>query len=1063
MIEQPRKIAILGGGLGGISTAFELTSRPQWWKDYEITIYQLGWRLGGKGASGRNAAVHQRIEEHGLHIFFGFYHHAMRMMRRCYGELNRSSDVPISSFDQAFKKHSQITFMEKLEGQWNQTKVNLPTNDEQPGLGDNELPSAWTMLKTFTGMMRLELQETAASSMEQEKKLFASSLRSAWKTFFRAAPKGDDSAHERHLSDGLLARPLEMAMRLAQALPEDAGLHRPEQHRALIRVIDSVRVFLRARHQLFTPSHHAMRWQSLFTDFGTTLVRGVLSDGVLIDPRGFRSLDEEEFSDWCRRHGMSESTLRSPLVRGFYNAAFCYEDGDTDRPNMAAGTMIQTILLMSTAYKGAFMWKMQGGMGDTIFAPLYEVLRKRGDDADEASGREGCLRFKFFHRVDALRTSGPTQTIEQIEVTRQATIKAGKEYAPLTYPQKLPSWPNEPIFSQLEEGEVLRAGPQDKDRGEGEHRPFNLESAWTSWRGAESLVLKRGEDFDDVVLALSLGPLPHVCADLVKENQRWSKMVENVKTCRTQAFQVWLHPSVKELGWSASERAVMDGYYDPMNSWADMSQVLVHETWPLSIAPETVAYFCGPMREDGAEPDKSVADDDYEETQNRRVRDTAHSWFHAHMTRLLPGLAQDDHPRPDIDLVVAENEDGERKFNAQFFRANIDPSERYVLSVAKSSKYRIPSGDSGYENMVLAGDWTENGLNLGCAEAATKSGVEAAQALLARLKPPKRGESIAPKPRSAVPRSAEPKYIEYGGLQVLSPPYKLEGVSARVLPIKANPEKLQSAVDRLLNPAARDGVRFYALGDLLLVQLGYIDRNSSIRGPDRHLGYGSETSATISIPVVRGEMRQGTFVPIDLGVFVAYIFVDNTLSLASGREVYGYPKELGFFSHTGASYEPDSSVVETMAWTRHGNQAKLTRTKVLEVRHSGRAGPTKWNSTTELMGSLLSVVLGREGVLRHGLSMSLLKSMAKAELSMFNVRQIRSLEDPTIALHQSVTRSVFSVSAIEGSGLIEGDHLVELFSYPSHPFADDFGIDPGAQRALSPVWVKFDAILDTKR
>ena len=44
-------------------------------------------------------------------------------------------------------------------------------------------------------------------------------------------------------------------------------------------------------------------------------------------------------------------------------------------------------------YKGAIFWKMTAGMGDVVFAPLYEVLRRRG------------VEFEFFHRVDQLHLS----------------------------------------------------------------------------------------------------------------------------------------------------------------------------------------------------------------------------------------------------------------------------------------------------------------------------------------------------------------------------------------------------------------------------------------------------------------------------------------------------------------------------------------------------------------------------------------------------------------------------------------------------------------------------------
>ena len=78
----PKKIAILGGGVGAMTAAYELTEVPGWQDRYEITVYQMGWRLGGKGASGRNQSVYDRIEEHGLHLWFGYYENAFGLMQR---------------------------------------------------------------------------------------------------------------------------------------------------------------------------------------------------------------------------------------------------------------------------------------------------------------------------------------------------------------------------------------------------------------------------------------------------------------------------------------------------------------------------------------------------------------------------------------------------------------------------------------------------------------------------------------------------------------------------------------------------------------------------------------------------------------------------------------------------------------------------------------------------------------------------------------------------------------------------------------------------------------------
>ena len=80
------------GGMAGLAAAWRL-SEPGWQDEFEsITVYQRGWRLGGKGASSRGP--NGRIEEHGLHLWLGYYENSFRLLRECYAELDRPDDRP---------------------------------------------------------------------------------------------------------------------------------------------------------------------------------------------------------------------------------------------------------------------------------------------------------------------------------------------------------------------------------------------------------------------------------------------------------------------------------------------------------------------------------------------------------------------------------------------------------------------------------------------------------------------------------------------------------------------------------------------------------------------------------------------------------------------------------------------------------------------------------------------------------------------------------------------------------------------------------------------------------
>ena len=135
-------VAILGGGIASLTAAFALTETESLRARYAVTVYQDGFLLGGKGASVRNRAAHGRIEEHGLHVWLGYYENAFTLLSRCYEELGRgpSAGAAIRSLRDAFIKHSAIVVEERTARGWDHWSVDFPETDEWPGEG-RPLPS----------------------------------------------------------------------------------------------------------------------------------------------------------------------------------------------------------------------------------------------------------------------------------------------------------------------------------------------------------------------------------------------------------------------------------------------------------------------------------------------------------------------------------------------------------------------------------------------------------------------------------------------------------------------------------------------------------------------------------------------------------------------------------------------------------------------------------------------------------------------------------------------------------------------------------------------------------
>ena len=106
---RPQKVAVLGGGLSSCTAALALTDQPGWKERYDITIYQLGWRLGGKARSGRNKDYGQRSEGITSHLLVGSHFMLKTLMKSVYEELNRPEGVPLRTFEEAFKPKSLFT------------------------------------------------------------------------------------------------------------------------------------------------------------------------------------------------------------------------------------------------------------------------------------------------------------------------------------------------------------------------------------------------------------------------------------------------------------------------------------------------------------------------------------------------------------------------------------------------------------------------------------------------------------------------------------------------------------------------------------------------------------------------------------------------------------------------------------------------------------------------------------------------------------------------------------------------------------------------------------------
>jgi uncharacterized protein with NAD-binding domain and iron-sulfur cluster len=673
MTSQPTKVAIIGGGPAGVTAAFELTATVELRSRYEVTVYQPGWRLGGKGASGRNAKIYDRIEEHGLHVWFGCYENAFSLMRRCYQERGAQDGAPLATWQDAFKPCDEQVIYERFRGRWVGHGVVMPRTPFEPGDQSEHTP----------------LQALASALAELEGRwgdlgpqLGILATRALGKPFLRAARAAEEAAEGG--SSAVAKAKARGAERLARAA---AAALRATRDSAYRRVVE--------------PRVENDRLRYAFTSFDlvATVVCGIAADELV--RRGWGVIDDEELIPWLRRHGATELTIEtSPFLRAIYDGSFAYEEGDKSRPSMAAGKAMQDYLRGLLTYKGAFMYKMQAGMGDTVFAPLYEVLLWRG------------VKFEFFTAATELHVSADEPAIASIEIVKQVALKGGK-YDPLCTVKDLSCWPSDPHWDQVKGGDPLEGHPHRLER---ELNPL----------GRKPTTLRRGEDFDEVVLAVPPDVQKLICREMIGDDRTpaYTALIENSHSVMTQAFQLWINRTDEALGWRYQDGSLMSCYVEPLDTYCCMTQLIPRENWPESDDMLDIAYFCGVLGHEGVATQQAADEAATREVTEYLERDVGDFW---------PDTDSENRFNWSV-LADPENREGAERLNSQLIRANFAATERYVLSLPGTIKYRLWPDQSGYSNLVLAGDWTRNGIDAGSVESAVTSGMLAAQAITGQAK-----------------------------------------------------------------------------------------------------------------------------------------------------------------------------------------------------------------------------------------------------------------------------------------------------------------------------------------
>lgn len=304
--------------------------------------------------------------------------------------------------------------------------------------------------------------------------------------------------------------------------------------------------------------------------------------------------------------------------------------------------------------------------------------------------------------------------------------------------------------------------------------------------------------------------------------------------------------------------------------------------------------------------------------------------------------------------------------------------------------------------------------------------------------------------------AAAPILVPVPGDIVGIPPYRAEGGHMHVLLLEGDRATQQREVcDLLLNHPSGGALTYRAISDKVMLAALYVDTMRSLDPVDGRKGVIREWDLGFWTAVHGGpthDKRQWKF-----GWVPSFLFVDTASAMASGREVYGYPKTLAAWRRRQLVPQDASVELCVLHYAQHAPTARPQEQVLVQIspqKPDAADGP----DTRQLDAAFWSDAGLPAELVRDALPIpSDILSMHQVML-----RQVRDPLKPGLAQHQAVIEVDVKSDPPRGAGVLPGKWHVDLLPSASHPIARTLGLQARSTTGLA-FWVEQDFTVDAAR
>jgi hypothetical protein len=295
-----------------------------------------------------------------------------------------------------------------------------------------------------------------------------------------------------------------------------------------------------------------------------------------------------------------------------------------------------------------------------------------------------------------------------------------------------------------------------------------------------------------------------------------------------------------------------------------------------------------------------------------------------------------------------------------------------------------------------------------------------------------------------------PSYIQRGGDLAMLPPLALQGATTYWFTCVADQTALQTLVDAQLNAVAGPGT-YTALGPFLAIVCANVTKSFSMTAPDSQKGWMSERDFGVWVPVMRGATMLW---------YLPYVFVDNVAAMVTGRDVFGFFKQVATLTMPANPQELDPFTVNALVIQKYGVQSQALNAPLLTlaqlVGSSGGGSGATWatpQAADQALSSLAGV--GAAGVSVTQLLKAIGAQLVSGNIPMVFLKQIRGCTAASDAAYQAVVEAPAHLDTWTNGGLTS-NYEVTILPCDSHPIATECGLPVKPFSSAVAFWCQMD-------